>query len=110
MIFIIGLVLIFGVCLLLMSKPEQSEQEKEYSKAKKSIYWDEVSWRILLPDFEILKLKFKHISRDEYFELVTKFNFTPVRLYVNKVKTEQLEAGHDLEYRYLIDFKKEVNS
>ena len=102
------LAVVAGILIWVLFSDRRSTFQSEWEVLKAHKYWNTALKRVMLPDFEIAKLPFKMITREEFFKFSSTPSFNPVFLYKHLIQTEILEAGYDLEYRYLIDFKKEV--
>lgn len=62
---------------------------------------------IELPKEKIESLPTKAINYDQYNELIQELDYNPEVCYNLYVELHENEIGHDLNYRYILDPKKE---
>lgn len=79
--------------------------EDSFEKTRRHPNWDENRLRIVLPISEIARLRVKVISRDERRLVLATVEFNPWQIsYPSATFLLPGEIGHDLNYRYVVDF------
>ena len=64
--------------------------------------YDATTLRILLDKQQLEQLPFKLVSKSELSELMCHHDYNPKFYYPEDIKTLPAEAGHDLQFRYLV--------